>query len=108
MHYLSRKESFRHSESNKVLFVLKKIMTAVEAGVGWSFLERKPERNKRAEKDVKRITRGKGKGRIWVESCGQHLGKLSSACLHTRLHLLLHSQAPCFNSQHFSSSRVGR
>ena len=39
-------------------------MTAVEAGVGWSFLEREPERNKRAEKGMKRITRGKGKGRI--------------------------------------------
>ena len=69
--------------------------------MGWSFLEREPERNKRAEKGMKSITRGKGKGRIWVESCGQHLGKLLSACLYTRWHLFLHSQAPCFNSQHF-------
>ena len=76
--------------------------------MGCSFLEREPERNKGAEKGMKRITRGKGKGRIWVESYGQHSGKLLSACLYTRSHLLLHSQAPRFNSQHFSSSRVGR
>lgn len=36
-------------------------MTAVEAGVGWSTEEREPERNKRAEKGMKRITRGRGK-----------------------------------------------